>query len=517
MAQIIKQITVDVAKRNLFQAIVAKQNDTNSRFLQVAFANEGQPIFIESTSSVVINAERADKTAKSFVGTVNEDGTVTVPLTSWMLELDDFVRCDISIIDSESKKLTSTSFTIEVEAAANPEDIISDDENQDILINLLADIADCKSKCDSAIAFAEETVSIVNDVVSDAKNRVSNALKGTVEGTALVIDDMSPVEHTVNVQVHSKNLIPYPYATKTATISGVTFTDNGDGTVTVSGTAEEDIIYAPINQQTAFLLPAGTYTLSGGLSKSVYLQGKVTEDDSVSVTDTGNGVLVTLIENLHCRFNIRITAGTTVNDTIKPQLEVGTVATEYTPYVNPSAVKLKICDKNLFDGQWELGAINSSTGEKTTNSTSVRTVNYIPVKPHLTYHFSFTDGASYFPYSYDANYNFVAYKGMKKGSFYLNMSDNELYLIIVQYGSITPPANAQIEIGSVGTDYEEYKEFIEYTPSADGTVEGVKSLYPSMTLFADKDNTVITCNYNKDINKVVESLVNAIISLGGNV
>lgn len=33
MAQITKEITVDVAKKNLFQAIVAKQNDNNSRFL----------------------------------------------------------------------------------------------------------------------------------------------------------------------------------------------------------------------------------------------------------------------------------------------------------------------------------------------------------------------------------------------------------------------------------------------------------------------------------------------------
>ncbi len=154
MAQIIKQITVDVAKKNLFQAIVAKQNDSNSRFLQVAFVNEGEPIVVENSSSVIINAERADNASKSFAGTVNEDGTVTVPLTNWMLELDDFVRCDVSIIDSESRKLTSTSFTIEVEAAANSGEDISDDENYDILVTLLGDVADAKRDCDTATANA---------------------------------------------------------------------------------------------------------------------------------------------------------------------------------------------------------------------------------------------------------------------------------------------------------------------------------------------------------------------------
>jgi hypothetical protein len=37
-----------------------------------------------------------------------------------------------------------------------------------------------------------------------------------------------------------------------------------------------------------------------------------------------------------------------------------------------------------------------------------------------------------------------------------------------------------------------------------------------MTLVAD-NGTTITAEYNKDTNKVIESLVNAIISLGGNV
>ena len=40
MIQIVKEIAVDVAARNVFQAIVAKQNDSNSRFLKVTLCNE---------------------------------------------------------------------------------------------------------------------------------------------------------------------------------------------------------------------------------------------------------------------------------------------------------------------------------------------------------------------------------------------------------------------------------------------------------------------------------------------
>lgn len=154
MAQIIKEISVDVMKKNLFQAIIAKQNDSNSRFLKVTFMREGEPLSVEESSVVIINAERADNESKSFMGTVNEDGTVTVPLTNWMLELDDFVRCDVSIVDSESRKLTSTSFSIEVEAAANSGEDISEDENYDILVTLLGECADTKRECDTATASA---------------------------------------------------------------------------------------------------------------------------------------------------------------------------------------------------------------------------------------------------------------------------------------------------------------------------------------------------------------------------
>lgn len=176
MAQIIKEITVDVAKKNLFQAIVAKQHDSNSRFLKVSFTNEGEPITISSGSSVIINAERADNESKSFAGSVNDDGTVTVPLTNWMLELDDFLRCDISIVAGDESKLTSTSFTVEVEAAANAEDIdISEDENYDILITLLADCAEVKEGCITATNSANTAATLANEKATLAQEKADLA------------------------------------------------------------------------------------------------------------------------------------------------------------------------------------------------------------------------------------------------------------------------------------------------------------------------------------------------------
>lgn len=48
------------------------------------------------------------------------------------------------------------------------------------------------------------------------------------------ISDATTLRQTLGYT--KKNLIPYPYKTTTQTINGVTFTDNGDGTITANGT-----------------------------------------------------------------------------------------------------------------------------------------------------------------------------------------------------------------------------------------------------------------------------------------
>lgn len=122
MATIIKEIEVDVSQLNRFAAIVAKQYDKQSRFLKVTLLDSGERIKVESASTAVINARREDKVAKTFEGTVNADGTVTVPLTYWMLQLDGTVKCDISIITANKTVLSTTLFELEVQEAAAPDD-----------------------------------------------------------------------------------------------------------------------------------------------------------------------------------------------------------------------------------------------------------------------------------------------------------------------------------------------------------------------------------------------------------
>lgn len=75
----------------------------------------------------------------------------------------------------------------------------------------------------------------------------------------------------------------------------------------------------------------------------------------------------------------------------------------------------------------------------------------------------------------------------------------------------------QLEVGTTATEYEPYVEPVEYAVNADGSVDGVKSIYPTTTLMTDTEGAIISAEYNRDLNKAFAELVNAIIALGGNV
>lgn len=145
MIQTIKKITLDVYKPNLFKLIVAKQGDSNSRFIKATIVNDGRKIDIPITATALINALRVDGEAKSFSCEVNADGTVTAPLTYWMLEIGGVVECDISVIGADNTRLTTSKFFVEVETVSCPDGEISSDENYGILVQLIEDVKEVQA------------------------------------------------------------------------------------------------------------------------------------------------------------------------------------------------------------------------------------------------------------------------------------------------------------------------------------------------------------------------------------
>ncbi len=199
MAIIVKEIKLETTRQNLIQAVIAKQNDCNSRFLKVTFLDEGAIIPLHSTAKVTINANRKDGVAKNFFGEVNEDNTATVPLHSWILELDGNVECDVSILEDDGSKLTTTSFVVIVEKAACGSDNISTDPQYDVLANLIeevsgvtGDLADCVKITDIA---TNDTHGIVKGE-SEGKYGIMVSSTGEIQIRRATTDDINARKHT---------------------------------------------------------------------------------------------------------------------------------------------------------------------------------------------------------------------------------------------------------------------------------------------------------------------------------
>lgn len=184
------------------------------------------------------------------------------------------------------------------------------------------------------------------------------SLKAEKNGEALRISDACEPEQTadvtltsdamidfsaVSVKKYGKNLIPYPYMEMTKTVNGITFTDNGDGSITVNGTATANAIYF-VRTNSNFTVEKGIYTLSGcptGGNKSSYSLGIDVYNDKTwlkNFFDYGEGVFVDLTSSVFTGLPvyIRVVTGTTVNNLVfKPMLELGNAATDYEPYKAP--------------------------------------------------------------------------------------------------------------------------------------------------------------------------------------
>lgn len=128
-----------------------------------------------------------------------------------------------------------------------------------------------------------------------------------------------------------RNLIPYPYPHTTKTLHGITFTDNGDGTVTANGTATEQSYFVLRNPT---VLPIGKYFLSGAPNDGGGTQIYTSNGDySFYKVDLGSGIAVDITTEDEFSIVINILKDTVVNNVVfKPMLNEGSTALPYEPY-----------------------------------------------------------------------------------------------------------------------------------------------------------------------------------------
>lgn len=127
-------------------------------------------------------------------------------------------------------------------------------------------------------------------------------------------------------------LLPYPYSQTTITTNGITFTDNGDGSITVKGTATADAYFNLFaNNETALPLNVGTYILSvEGIKNAGYGYGLRNADGTSKSLPKSEPF--TVVDGQKLYTHLVVGSGKKVDETVYPMLNAGSTALPWEPY-----------------------------------------------------------------------------------------------------------------------------------------------------------------------------------------
>lgn len=167
----------------------------------------------------------------------------------------------------------------------------------------------------------------------------ADTFTSVVIGESITLNDVSPVTHTLDVRVSSKNHVNYPYS-EDVVANGITYTPYPNGAIVLEGTATANS-YCKVNSTNNYMkLNKGeTYTLSGAPSGSsnktycLYVQGINT---GTAINEYGDGATF-VADDTDYKVIIKVSSGITVSGlNFAPMVEPGDTLTKYTRQVNVS-------------------------------------------------------------------------------------------------------------------------------------------------------------------------------------
>ena len=432
------------------------------------------------------------------------DGTLTTEVPNILLQENLPIIVYIYVPKGDGSAKTTYSIRIPVNPRPKPADYEYSDNAHFItyeeLQAALANSVEVIELANSAADRANEAASVAETSMEYGKNNFANVVKYSVSGKNVKIDNISPIEHNVKVKVGGKNLFNI---SKVSSVAGLT--NNGDGTLTVSGINIADETQKTLKDYAPSLEIGKTYILSGlttGTNKYIYLRAEKRAWQFGAVETITENMLNSIVS-----FSSAKEGGDTISNI---QIEEGDTATEYEPYIDPTTVSVTGCGKNLLPYPFSNPLANRNGVTVTDNGDGSFVLNGTA-----------TSGFSYILFNNTEQY----LKGKFTVSGITGGSTNTYYAQLLVGGKNSPAITdgattfefdgtwaratlfviagsvfnntvfkIQIEEGDTATEYEPFKGGI-YTPNPDGTCD-VKSVSPFMQIFTDNQGATIDCEYN---------------------
>lgn len=291
---------------------------------------------------------------------------------------------------------TSEVIKYKIVQGAITEDAKPSDPTPDVYEQILAKVA--------ALDYHGHSIADVNGLQVELDGKSENGVEETDSSSAYVKSvpataaNYAKVNKIGGVTRKCTNLLPYPYDDTTHTVNGITFVDNGDGTITANGTATENATYFMKNNSLS--LSAGKYTISGlpfdggwttaitqlASSNGFAFNNFLAQGETFTLDSEVNDMIVVLV----------VFKGYTANNLVfKPMLNEGSTALPYEPYFeglrSAPVTEVESVGVNLFDpasiGTKTFIGLTYTTenGYVKINGTKVNGANIHPMtKPNIT-------------------------------------------------------------------------------------------------------------------------------------
>lgn len=336
---------------------------------------------------------------------------------------------------------------------------------------------------------AESVATVTSDVEKlkeDLPNKISKFYASNQGETHITdsdngkIQDMMIYGKSNQNQTKGKNLLKYPYIETTKTSNGITFTDNKDGSINVSGTGTETAYYNFYSNSDGkrLTLASGTYKLvAKGRSKcNVFVNNGVNSaknEGTFTITDGHN--------DTWCF--IEAPKGLAINETIYPMIQLASSTDEsYEPYTGgkpspnpdyPQEIKnvvnptIKVAGKNLWK-IYENGYINNINGNIADSNTKTYGVtDFIKIKKNIVIQSKSYDKTSNAAFSFRIGFYDSEKKWIKNATIQGLQNSNivdigSFHISKAEYIRVSAPNtifdDLQIEYGTQASEYEPYKE-----------------------------------------------------------
>ncbi len=539
--------------RTLYTDIVLTAGDVLAYRLNFSFLSNNVPYDVTG-HVLAVKGKRSDGQVVIDQGEVTADGEVYYEMTSSMYAVAGRLSLEVALVTPLGGYVTTKELILEVRAGHGDGDLATENTTP-IIVRLM----DQNIRTEQSVhKLSQEVIELAavpaqERVLSDQS--YGNAFRGTAKGEVIRMDDVSPLEHTVGCKVFRKNLFDIskieeacddalstnPPVLTMKTVDNAYIEIATQNFYTGNGFISSGKKLRELCPQ---LVAGKTYTLSAetdSSNKYIYL----TRNGDYKKWSFGMPATMTEEKLDYTVIFYGLDSGSDGTGVCKIsniQIEEGKVATTYAPYVDFSNVTLLRLGGNLIsmDNITKMGAypntvkdnvvtlkrvsgklfgfqclspLGGKSWEKNLKVGETYTFSVDSVSDHgdTTYGwcFGYKDGTTLISNNKRLSTTITLTQPITNVYFYV---DNGVKV----FENDVTVKNPRCEFGSAVTADDPYS-CETYPVNEDGFVDGVTSVSPTMTLMADAAGTSLEVEYNRDSNKVYDRLVNAIISLGGNV